>query len=237
MRQIVVLHTLNAEDDASEIARRMQERGYAVPWSAARGGGMAHDDGKAPCYVVLWTRDAGNSRWVWPAAVAAHDNGRLIEVLIHDVDSPFDSPEKPIDFRNPDDKVKMQAEWKELIRRVEEMTGEPLGKLSLKKQFEPAAAAAGLGGVVVGVMMFFGANLQPTSDGFVAQQAAYDTHELDPVALGGPVASPSVLTQTDTFTPVEVAQLDPLPLTILRIERDVSTAEMAPIEDESKPPA
>jgi hypothetical protein len=228
---------MTANDDANEIVRVVQGRGYDVPWNKLAGG-MEHDDGTAPCYIVLWTIDAATSRWVWNAAVTAHERGRLIEVLIHDVDSPFESAEKPIDFRHVDDKHKMRAEWDELIRRVEEMTGEPLGKLSLRKQFEPAAAAAGFGGAVVGVMMMFSGSLQPTSDGFVAQQAAYDAHELDPVALGGPVASPEALIQTEVFAPVEVTRLDTLPLTIMRIEREVRAVDIDDLQaDDSKPPA
>jgi hypothetical protein len=236
MRQVVVLNSMTANEDANEIVKVVQDRGYDVPWSKLAGG-MEHDDGTAPCYIVLWTIDAATSRWVWNAAVAAHDRRRLIEVIVHDVDSPFDSAEKPIDFRHTDDKVKMRAAWNELIRRVEEMTGEPLGKLSLKKQFEPAAAAAGLGGIVAGVMMLFGANLQPTSDSFVAQQAAYDTHELDAVALGGPVASPAALVAVDTFTPVEITRLDTIPLTIMRIESEVRAIDLDTAQAVSAPPA
>jgi hypothetical protein len=235
--QVVVLNSVTSNDYATQIVNRVQKCGYDVPWDRDAGG-MERDDGSARCYIVLWTIDAATSRWVWNAAVAAHERGRLIEVIVHDVDSPFDSAEKPIDFRHTDDKEKMRAAWKELIRRVEDMTGEPLGTLSLKKQFEPVAAVAGLGGIVASIMMMAGANLQPTSDSFVAQQAAYDTHELEPVALGGPVASPAVLAPTDTFTPVEITRLDTIPLTIMRIESEVSTVDLDAVQaDDSTPPA
>ena len=241
MRQVVLLHTLRATGPAGEVATGLQGEGFAVPWGN-EGGGMLSDqavDASAPCTIVLWTKDAGTSKWVWESAVAAQARGRLIEVLLEHVQSPFDCGARPIDFTNRDDKAAMRQAWKELIGRVEDMTGAPTGQLPLRKQLEPVGTIGVLGIVAATTLAVAGPGLQPSSDAFLAEQD-YRNVSTEVTALGGPVESPVNLVtarfEEETLTPVKVRRFETIPLETLRVagEEKIAGADARAREDQTK---
>jgi hypothetical protein len=120
MPQINMLHTIRARDLAADIACGLQRHGYAVPWNPDAAITAEFDKAKpGDCFVVLWTRDAATSRWVWSAAVDAFEHGALVEVLLEPIESPFNDNNPPIDFSDvPGDFAKTGKRWKELRRRI-----------------------------------------------------------------------------------------------------------------------
>ena len=81
---------------AQKYADALESLGWTVWWDREIPLGKAFDQvieeelKAARCVIVLWSRDAVQSRWVKTEAAAAVDRERLIPVLIEDVAIPFE---------------------------------------------------------------------------------------------------------------------------------------------------
>ncbi len=206
MRQIVVIHSLRAKEDAAVFVRRLQAEGFTVPWNPESGGRYVSGAEKpeaAPCTLVLWTKDAPTSRWVREYAIAAHKRNALVEVLIERTVSPIDAAVEPIDFSDVADEKTEARLMKELIVRVEAKTGEPNGRLPMRKEVRPFAALGGFGFIITCTIATM-PGLQPSSEGLITPQntAQAPIGEMA-LAQGGPVVSPSELAPAE-MAPVTV---------------------------------
>jgi hypothetical protein len=181
----------------------------------------------APCTLVLWTKDAPTSRWVRDYAAAAARRNALVEVMIEPILSPVENAVEPLDFSDVEDEKAEKRLWKELISRVEAKTGQPNGRLPLRKEVRPLAVFGGFSFAVVATMMTM-PGLQPNSDGLITtrQVALTPASEL-PTATGGPMVSPVELAP-ETVAPVKVtfAPLSAGPAAVIRV-RIVDDATIA----------
>jgi hypothetical protein len=232
MRQIVVIHSLRATKVAAEYVGRLQAEGFTVPWDREYGGLIAIgalEPEVAPCTLVLWTKDAPTSRWVRDYALAANKRNALVEVMIEPVLSPVDSAIEPLDFSDVEDPKAEKRLWKELISRVEAKTGQPNGRLPLRKEIRPLAALGGFGFAVVATIATM-PGLQPSSDGLLSRQAALTPASELPSAQGGPLVSPLDLAPERARVKVTFAPLSAGPAAVIRV-RVVEDAAMASDDD------
>ncbi|MEJ0023098.1 MAG: hypothetical protein WDN76_06415 [Alphaproteobacteria bacterium] len=220
MRQIVVIHSLRATKVAADFVRRLQAEGFIVPWDPEYGGLIAIgalEPEAAPCTLVLWTKDAPTSRWVRDYAAAASTRNALVEVMIEPVLSPVGNAVEPLDFSDVADEKAEARLWKELISRVEAKTGQPNGRLPLRKEIRPLAVFGGFGFAVIATMATM-PGLQPNSDGLITRQTALIPASELPTATGGPMVSPVDLVPHKT-APVKVtfAPLSAGPSAVIRV--------------------
>jgi hypothetical protein len=220
MRQIVVIHSLRATKVAADFVRRLQAEGFLVPWDPEYGGLIAIgalEPEAAPCTIVLWTKDAPTSRWVRDYAAAASQRNALVEVMIEPIHSPVDNSVEPLDFSDFEDEKAEKRAWKELISRIEAKTGQPNGRLPLRKEVRPLAVFGGFSFAVVATMMTM-PGLTPNSDGLITRQVALTPASELPTATGGPLVSPVDLAPA-LVAPVKVtfAPLSAGPAAVIRV--------------------
>ncbi len=156
MTQIHILHALNAKaiEQAEAFTSGFIEEGYVVYWDRKHGGmsvlgseAAAH----SACVVVLWTVGARYSKWVLDDAEAARERGRLVEVLIEPVSSPWPNS-APLDFIDWNKRAEGPL-WKSLMERVKATVGRPLGRLPAKEVGEVTVAPVlGAGAVMLSIM-------------------------------------------------------------------------------------
>jgi hypothetical protein len=229
MRQIVVIHSLRATKVAADFVGRLQAEGFTVPWDPEYGGLIAigaMEPEAAPCTLVLWTKDAPTSRWVRDYAAAAARRNALVEVMIEPILSPVENAVEPLDFSDVEDEKAEKRLWKELISRVEAKTGQPNGRLPLRKEVRPLAVFGGFSFAVVATMMTM-PGLQPNSDGLITvRQAALTPASELSTATGGPVVSPVELAPEIAPVKVTFAPLSAGPAAVIRV-RVVDDESMA----------
>jgi hypothetical protein len=194
-------------EDAAAFVSRLQAEGFTVPWSPEYGGRRiaigAQAPETAPCTLVLWTKDAPTSRWVREYAMEAHKRNSLVEVLVEPTLSPIESSVPPIDFSEVADAKTEARLWKELIARIEAKTGEPNGRLPMRKELRPVAAVTMFGSAIALTIVTM-PGLQPSSDGLITpQQTAQKPIAEMALAQGGPMVSPTELA-TREMAPVRV---------------------------------
>jgi hypothetical protein len=116
-----------------------------------------------------------------------------------------------------------------LLSRVEAKTGQPNGRLPLRKEIRPLAVLGGFGFAVVATMATM-PGLQPSSDGLLSPQAALTPAAELPTAQGGPLVSPVDLAPEPAPVKVYFAPPSAGPAAVIRV-RVVEDAAIASDDD------
>jgi hypothetical protein len=92
---IFLSYSTEDAETTEQLAHAFEQEGWSVFWDRKIPPGQRWEDvlerelEAAKCVVVLWSKAAVESEWVWEEASEAKDMGKLVPVLIEDVKPPL----------------------------------------------------------------------------------------------------------------------------------------------------